>query len=273
MHKIKHLGLIGFFISFLAIFLSGCSVKKVMSTEQLNVQFDQLQKALIVGQNTVIKGSKKSSSLKLDSTDTNNLDEAKAQTSSVIQKLNQTNTRMGFPSQVNSLASETKDYLSEIKSGSNVSKLNKKYHKLVNQGISIYRSLPDKEKKNSSEKLILTTISLDKFQKYDSQNSSKKSKTTSQAKLTEGDLNPISFKSKKPISNLAYVTIIILCVLIIISVFLQPSKANDNMNALNDAAGNSLMSQAKPHGATLFMLRLTTSLIILLALILLVIQL
>lgn len=57
---------------------------------------------------------------------------------------------------------------------------------------------------------------------------------------------------------------IVLSILIIISIFLQPSKQDDSMNALTESGGASLFTRPKPRGYQLFLLRTTEGLTLLL---------
>lgn len=57
---------------------------------------------------------------------------------------------------------------------------------------------------------------------------------------------------------------ICLSILIIIAIFLQPSKQDDSMNALTESGGASLFTRPKPRGYQLFLLRTTESLTLLL---------
>lgn len=260
---------------FITFALTACSqakpdIKPVMSPEQINKNIDSINTALLNTQGTVVsstvstkvkkikKGKKTVKKtikvtpyLDYDKTAQSNLAAQVRSLQKVIEAFEGTNVRMGYPKSTLNYAKQSLAYVKKAEKASSPSDLKADYHKVVRKGVKLYRKVP-RNKDKKSERIMATLTALD----YSPEDTKKADQQEQSAKQSQSAANNIFYpKSSKGISFGLGMVLIVLSALLILFVFLQPSKANDAMNALTDTAGNDLLSEAKPDDYTIFLMR------------------
>lgn len=255
--------------------LTACSqvkpdIKPVMSPEQINKSIDSINTALLntqgtiasstvstkvkkikKGKKTVKKTEKVKPYLDYDKTAQSNLIAQERVLQKVVAAFKGTNIKMGYPKSTLSYAQQSLAYVQKAQKVSKPSDLKSDYHKVIQKGVKLYREVP-RNKDKKSERIMATLTALD----YSAEDTKKADQQEQSVKQSQSAANNIFYpKSSKGISFGLGIVLIALSALLILFVFLQPSKANDAMNALTDTAGNDLLSEAKPDDYTIFLMR------------------
>lgn len=264
--------------------LSACQakpeIKPFMKSSEVRNNFDSVNTALLTTQGTVMsstktnkpktKNKKKKESVKTtkyisyDRTAKSTLIAQKKAVSKVIASFEKTNLKFGLPKDTLNYSKKVLAYINKAETAKKPSDLEDDYHRLADQGARTYfKVLKPTKKHTQSERIMAAIMAFDVKQKRVS-NKGKKNETNSNSPaLTDKEKNNSQAndahifypKSSLGISIPLGSVLVVLSALLILFVFLQPSKANDAMNALTDTSGNDLLSEAKPDDYTLFLMR------------------
>lgn len=252
-------------IAVISVMLSACSVKKIMPAKEATQHFNTVTESLLETQKIVEKfgDSKK---VKLSKKDMQTISSSQSAIQDAEKSLANTNVRMGYQAQVYDYSKAVDKYISVASDNpKDVDTLMPKYHAVVKKMIRVYKQMPESAKSSKTDKLIDTVEMMDPTyikQAIKDQKKKKKEKSAESASKIKG----------KSITTGMTILIFILSGLLIISVFMQPSKADDQMNALTDTAGAGLMNDNKPRGYALYMMRTTEVCLALLVIVLLILE-
>lgn len=261
-------------VTFLGVALAGCSKKASMTNKQLTSEYTKNTEAALIARGTVAKQvsnkSKKDDAkyLKLTAKSKKVLNEEKALVNKSYKKVSASNNGAGkYPSELANYQKQILNYISVLQNGGTVKQAKSEFHKITTKGQEInikYQGM------KQNRFLNIATFS-DEASGYKSQSPLSITPTDKKQKnsLEKAPLNQQNKKSsvrklsKKDLINETAITpgwgiwLIIVCVVIIASVFLQPNRSNDAMNALTESGGATLFDRPKPKGYELFLMRTT----------------
>lgn len=266
-----------------AIFLAGCSpVRRNLSKHEYTNCFSKTSKDLAASeklaekiynkdQTTVNKKKKKKISKKEKERLLKQVGQYADHTQKSLDTLQKYDTFTSYPSAVINYCHKALDYEQAVMNEEPYSSLQKKYHKAVKQAIEVTRIGGfEKKAQNVTKKVMLgdphyTVKRLIKIDKkghktvVKSENARKKKTKKPKVKLPP--------KSTIHFSIVQGIVVILVSGLLIVVIFLQPNKSDDNMGALTATGGDSLFSKPKPRGYELFLVRATQMSILLLLLV------
>lgn len=261
-------------VTFLGVALAGCSKKASMTNKQLTSEYTKNTEAALIARGTVAKQvsnkSKKDDAkyLKLTAKSKKVLNEEKALVNKSYKKVSASNNGAGkYPSELANYQKQILNYISVLQNGGTVKQAKSEFHKITTKGQEInikYQGM------KQNRFLNIATFS-DEASGYKSQSPLSITPTDKKQKnsLEKAPLNQQNKKSsvrklsKNDLINETAITpgwgiwLIIVCVVIIASVFLQPNRSNDAMNALTESGGATLFDRPKPKGYELFLMRTT----------------
>lgn len=259
-----------------SLFIAGCQVKTTMNRSELNKAF-KTDTAVLVDSKKIELATKKSNS-KIKVTD-QNLEQLGKDQSKVLKiqdKLDNSKIVSSYPKDVSEYNQSVYKYTTMLRKGSTPKALNSQFHKTALQGTKIVKKHQD-GKFDKTFKEVLAADNLDGYKLTSSEYKKaglvlKKSKKPSSASTSEktAKLLPKDNKQDKAKHNqaikayqrkhsvrvlegLAFVS----AIMVIVFIFLQPSKQDDSMNALADNGGSTLFNRPKPQGYALFLIRST----------------
>lgn len=170
-------------------------------------------------------------------------------------KLQKSSKYSGYPKDVYQYSKEVLNYINETIKGMSTAKARKLYHNITKQAITVASETDNKKVTN----YVSSVVSNDTLMK---------------AKVGRNQLNKAKGTQKRQNSNkpesiknidINYrwgTVIIIICVLLCVTIFMQPNKSDDNSDALMDES-----LKPKPRGYTLLLYRSTEVLTVLLIII------
>lgn len=261
-------------VTFLGVAIAGCSKKASMTNKQLTSEYTKNTEAALIARGTVAKQvsnkSKKDDAkyLKLTAKSKKVLNEEKALVNKSYKKVSASNNGAGkYPSELANYQKQILNYISVLQNGGTVKQAKSEFHKITTKGQEInikYQGMKQNrflniatfsdEASGYKSQSPLSITPTDKKQK----NSPEKAPLNQQNKKSS-----VRKLSKKDLINETAITpgwgiwLIIVCVVIIASVFLQPNRSNDAMNALTESGGATLFDRPKPKGYELFLMRTT----------------
>lgn len=266
-----------FAIAFLGLVLAGCTRKASMTNKQLTTEYTKNTEAALVARGTVARQvstkSKKDDDkyLKINTKNKKVLSQQKVLVNKSYKQVSASNNGAGkYPSDLANYQKQILNYISVLQNGGTVKQAKSEFHKIATQGQEInikYQGM------KQNKFLNIATFS-DEASGYKSQSpltitpADKKKNDSSdkdKAPLNQSEKSPSKVRriSKKDLINETAITpawgiwLILVCVVIIASVFLQPNRSNDAMNALTESGGATLFDRPKPKGYELFLMRTT----------------
>lgn len=266
-----------FAIAFLVLVLTGCTRKASMTNKQLTTEYTKSTEAALVVRGTVARQvstkSKKDDDkyLKINTKNKKVLSQQKVLVNKSYKQVSASNNGAGkYPSDLANYQKQILNYISVLQNGGTVKQAKSEFHKIAIQGQEInikYQGM------KQNKFLNIATFS-DEASGYKSQSpltitptDKKKNDPSDKAKapLNQSEKVPSKVRriSKKDLINETAITpawgiwLILVCVVIIASVFLQPNRSNDAMNALTESGGATLFDRPKPKGYELFLMRTT----------------
>lgn len=266
-----------FAIAFLGVALAGCTKKASMTNKQLTTEYTRDTEAALISRGTVAKQvstkSKKNDGdyIKLTAKSKKVLSQEKAVVNKGYKKVSAANNGAGkYPSDLANYQKQVLNYISVLQNGGTVKQAKSEFHKIATQGQEInikYQGMKQNrflniatfsdEASGYKSQSPLSITPTDKKQKKSSDSSNK-------APFNPQDKKPAAKRlTRKNIINETSITpgwgiwLIVVCVVIIASVFLQPNRSNDAMNALTESGGATLFDRPKPKGYELFLMRTT----------------
>lgn len=256
---------------------SGCSVKKVNSIKLLDNDFEKITSSLAISQNIIRqrdKNTKSGKNLKLTKKDLRVLSNQTNLIQNSLAKVRHNDTSTQYSSNILKYGSQVNRYIASLSEFKNYSQSKSSYRKVAMKGYHIFENIPDNRRTKNMKLAMSVVASLDpsvkKEIKKDQQEKDNKYKKIQKAVNRQNQYDKI--RSAKKVNVGWKIVLSIAAILLIFVVFLQPSKADDSMSALNGLASDNLMSQAKPTGYTLYLLRTTKVLITVIALILIYLE-
>lgn len=256
---------------------SGCSVKKVNSIKLLDNDFEKITSSLAISQNIIRqrdKNTKSGKNLKLTKKDLRVLSNQTNLIQNSLAKVWHNDTSTQYSSNILKYGSQVNRYIASLSEFKNYSQSKSSYRKVAMKGYHIFENIPDNRRTKNMKLAMSVVASLDpsvkKEIKKDQREKDNKYKKIQKAVNRQNQYDKI--RSAKKVNVGWKIVLSIAAILLIFVVFLQPSKADDSMSALNGLASDNLMSQAKPTGYTLYLLRTTKVLITVIALILIYLE-
>lgn len=229
-------------VAVLALFLTGCGTKMPMSTEKLNkVAMSNTEMLLKVRQLDEAKNHNKGK--KTDSFKKEFNKKARAEEVKVKQSIDTLNSNKGFKGYSNDVYQYSKavlGYVKAVDTDASVNTVKQKYHLVTKSAIKLATESNSKQLKA----YITTVVQYDSLLKKPQNNKAKvaleeKNKTTKTI-----DRIASSNKGKRINLTLAQgIVLMLLSVLLIISVFMQPNRSEDNTEALTNPT-----TKPKPQG-------------------------
>ena len=266
-----------FAIAFLGLVLVGCTRKASMTNKQLTTEYTKNTEAALVARGTVARQvstkSKKDDDkyLKINTKNKKVLSQQKVLVNKSYKQVSASNNGAGkYPSDLANYQKQILNYISVLQNGGTVKQAKSEFHKIATQGQEInikYQGM------KQNKFLNIATFS-DEASGYKSQSpltitptDKKKNDSSDKDKAplnqSEKSLSKVRRISKKDLINETAITpawgiwLMLVCVVIIASVFLQPNRSNDAMNALTESGGATLFDRPKPKGYELFLMRTT----------------
>jgi protein translocase SecG subunit len=250
--------------------LGGCSKKASMTNKELTSEFTKNTESALMARSTVAKQINTKATPKgyvqVSKRGMKFLNEQKASVNKSLSKVSKSNTGVGkYPSNLVNYEKQILNYISVLQNKGTVKQAKSEFHKIVVQGQEInvkYQNMKE------NRYLNIATFS-DQASGYKGHIPLTISPTDKNKKTKESsDKEPLSEQNKPKIRkanviNETTITIswaiwfFIICAVIIMSVFLQPNRSNDAMNALTESGGATLFNRPKPHGYELFLMRTT----------------
>lgn len=265
-----------FSVAVASLFIAGCQVRTTMNRSELNKAF-KTDTAVLVDSKKVEMATKKSNN-KIKVTDENleQLRKDQAKVMKIQDKLDNSKIVSSYPKDVSEYNQSVYKYTTMLRKGSTQKALNSQFHKTAVQGTKVVKKHQD-GKFGQTFKEVLAADNLDGYKLTSSEykkaglvlKKSKKPSSTStsqkSAKLLPKDNKQDKAKhnqaikayqhkrSVRVLEGLSFVS----AIMIIVFIFLQPSKQDDSMNALADNGGSTLFNRPKPQGYALFLIRST----------------
>ena len=261
-------------IAFVGIALTGCAKKSSMTNKQLTIEYTRNTEAALIARGTVAKQvstkSKKDDTqyLKITAKSKKVLNQEKALVNKSYKQVSASNNGAGkYPSDLANYQKQILNYIGVLQNGGTVKQAKSEFHKIATQGQEInikYQGM------KQNRFLNIVTFS-DEASGYKSQSplsitpTNKEDKNASdKAPLNQQDKKlPVRRLSRQDLINETSITpgwgiwLMLVCIVIIASVFLQPNRSNDAMNALTESGGATLFDRPKPKGYELFLRRTT----------------
>lgn len=257
-------------ISLAGLNLGGCSKDAPMTNRELTSEFTKNTESALIARRSVAKqvNTKATSKgyVQVSKSGMKFLNEQKTLVNYSLSKVSKSNTGVGkYPSDLVNYEKQILNYISVLQNKGTVQQAKSEFHQIVLQGQKInvkYQNMKE------NRYLNIATFS-DQASGYKAQSPLTISPTNKNKKSKENsNKEPLSKQNKPKIrkANVINETTItlswaiwfsIVCVVIIMSVFLQPNRSNDAMNALTESGGATLFNRPKPHGYELFLMRTT----------------
>lgn len=258
----------------LAFILSGCrEIKPITDSAKVQENYNSITTSLATAQGTVgtsIYVNKKTKAQKIEysRTSLNTLKAQEASLTKVINSFDGTNHSFGLPKHTYAYAKQAKTYIHHAINTRDPKDLESEYHNVVAEAVTTFNKMPKAQKNKKTERLLATLMAFDTKRAKEIQDQKKNehsSTVDNSPSLRPEDKNKATNNTTS--NNIFYpsnstgipfglgIALIVLSGLIILFIFLQPSKANDAMSALSDTAGHDLLSEAKPDDYTLFLMR------------------
>lgn len=265
--------LVGLLMCMMTFLLAGCrQIKPITNSKQVRDSFTAVNTSLATAEGTIdhssyINTKTKQTKLMYKRTDISTLKAQEENLDKVIASFNGTNHRYGLPKHTLAYAKSARAYIDQAINAKDPKELESGYHEVVKQGVRIFSRMPSLQKNRKDERLMASVMAFDAKQARDDKenrdNKNNSASTDNSPSLRPQDRNQqvsatadiFSKRASKGIPFSVGITLIVISVLIIVFIFLQPSKANDAMSALSDTAGHDLLSEAKPDDYTLFLMR------------------
>lgn len=259
-----------FAIALIGINLSGCSKKASMTNKELTREFTKNTESALMARSTVAKqvSTKKTPSgyVKVNQKGMDYLAEQKKSVNSSLKKVSKSNNGVGkYPNDLVNYEKQILNYISVLQNKGTIKQAKSEFHKIVVQGQEInvkYQNM------KQNRYLNIATFS-DQVSGYKGQSALTITPTEKQ-KNTKDSSNkkPLNEQDKPKVKKVNAINetsinvpwgiwFVFICVVIITSVFLQPNRSNDAMNALTESGGATLFNRPKPHGYQLFLMRTT----------------
>ncbi|STX18319.1 preprotein translocase subunit SecG [Lactobacillus crispatus] len=265
---------VGLIITFCCLmFLTGCSIiKPSLSNKQLTNEFSKTTQSLLIARGTVAKqviGKKaKNGDVKLKTTDKKVLVQQKAKVNQSLKKVSASaGLAANYPKALQKYENSILTYISLLQQGTSIREARSQFHKIVVTGQRI-----NIQYQNMRQNRYLNIASFaDNTSGYKSDsplsitptNKKSKQKDTTTVKKPKSQ-NTLKDGTKVKTVHGAFslsigwgIYFIFLVVIIISSIFLQPNRSNDSMNALTESGGATLFNRPRPRGYELFLLRST----------------
>lgn len=262
--------------------LAGCSpIRRNLSKHEYTNCFSKTSKDLAASeklaekiynkdQTTVNKKKKKKISKKEKDRLLKQVEKYADHTQKSLDTLQKYDTFTSYPATVISYCHKALDYEQAVMNEEPYSNLQKKYHKAAKQAIEVTRIGGfEKRAQDVTKEVMLgdphyTVKRLIKIDKKGHKTVVKSQKKTKKKKRSKIKLPP---KSTIHFSIIQGIVVILVSGLLIVVIFLQPNKSDDNMGALTATGGDSLFAKPKPRGYELFLIRTTQLSILLLLLV------
>lgn len=257
------------FLTFLLLLpsLAGCTVRRNLSKSEYTKCFEETSKDLVASQNAadLLYNSKKKMSKKQKQLLQEKVSKYTTNTQKSLDTLEKYDTFTSYPSSVKSYCKLALDYENAVQKNESEKNLKKKYHKAAKQAIVVNQKAGFEKKTQKITKSVMLedphytvkkVVKVDKNGKKTVVGSEFKSK--SKKKKTNIPKSVISFS---PVQG---VVLILVSSLLIVVIFMQPSKSDDSMGALTATGGDSMFAKPKPRGYELFLIRSTQVLLLVL---------
>ncbi|WP_172616848.1 preprotein translocase subunit SecG [Limosilactobacillus reuteri] len=249
------------------LMLAGCGigVKKVLSNSQLKTEFNNNTRIMLSARgyagNQVT--NKKTKTVKLSKTNQEKVKKEQKEVQRSLNKLNNSRLLTGYPRSVKSYTEGVNKYLNLLLQDKISKKtLNKQFHQNTVKGMEIVSEYQN----GKGSTLFNLALTADEASGYKPEVKSKgvtlkptktKNKSTvthdpykqlRKVKKQENEQNHIKKVNREPRVITLKIVLIALSALLILLIFLQPSKQDDAMNALSDTGGATLFTRPKPRG-------------------------
>ncbi len=263
----------------LAVVLAGCQIKPVLSKKTLNGYFNADTQVLVNAREIAdqkMSQSKDNNRIMLNQKERKVIKKDRARVAEIQQKLSKAKMISDYPKSVQAYTQNVDRYLLLLESGSPKKALKQQFHKTSLMGTKIIA----KHNNGKFSKTFRVVLAGDKLSGYKltsnayqkaglsiKKNNKQKENSSSvkSAKLLPAkNKNDMAQQKKKtaqyqhrPAVRMLEGMAAFSAVMVILVVFLQPSKQDDSMSALADNGGATLFTRPKPRGYTLFLLRST----------------
>lgn len=262
--------------------LSGCSIiKPSLSNKQLTNEFSKTTQSLLITRGTVAKqviGKKpKNGDIKVTTTNQKVLVQQKAKVNQSLKKVSApAGLAAQYPKTLQKYDNSILDYITLLQHGTSIREARSEFHKVVvlGQRINIqYQDMRQNRYLNIATFADQTSgykadsplsITPTKNKKGKKKNATTSKKSDSQNELKDGT----KVKTVHGAFSLSIgwgIYFIFLVIIIITSIYLQPNRSNDSMNALTESGGATLFNRPRPRGYELFLLRTTELSVLILA--------
>lgn len=263
------------------LILNGCSmVKPSLSNQQLTSEFSKVTQSLLISRGTVAKqviGKKpKQGDVKISSANAKVLAQQKDKVNQSLKKVSASAGLVAqYPKALKKYDNSVLGYITLLQHGTTIREARSEFHKVVVAGQRI--NIQYQNMKQNRYLNIATFADQTSGYKADSPLSitptnkkSKKKDNTPVKKLKAR--NTLKDGTKVKTIHGAFrlsigwgIYFIVLVIIIITSIFLQPNRSNDSMNALTESGGATLFNRPRPCGYELFLLRTTDISVLVLA--------
>ncbi|MFR0595383.1 preprotein translocase subunit SecG [Limosilactobacillus mucosae] len=268
-------------IMVLAVVLAGCQIKPVLSKKTLNDYFNADTQVLVNAREIAdqkMSQAKDNNRIMLNQKERKVIKKDRARVAEIQQKLSKAKMISDYPKSVQAYTQNVDRYLLLLESGSPKKALKQQFHKTSLIGTKIIA----KHNNGKFTKTFRIVLAGDKLSGYKltskayqnaglsikKNNKQKGKENASSVKsarlLPAKNKNDMAQQKKKTAQYQHRPAVRILegmasfsAVMVILVVFLQPSKQDDSMSALADNSGATLFTRPKPRGYTLFLLRST----------------
>lgn len=244
----------------IAMTLSGCKLETPMTQSKITKEFlnntESVQKArqiqIAKAQNT----SKKSKKFNVTFDKQAKKEQKKVQKS--VKLLEKNSKYSGYPEDVYLYSKDVLTFINAVIKGTSNENASKLFHKATRKAITVASDTDNKK----VTRYVGALVANDPLMRARVSKNLKKGDKVKQS-TTKPKAKPKNIRRSNIDVNYGWGTaILILCVLIIATIFMQPNKSDDNSDALMDES-----LKPKPRGYTLLMLRSTEVLSILLVII------
>lgn len=250
--------------------LAGCTVLRNLSKSEYTKCFEKTSKDLVASQNTadLLYNSKKKMNKKQKQLLQEKVSKYATNTQKSLDTLEKYDTFTSYPSSVKSYCKLALDYENAVQKNESEKKLKKKYHKAAKQAIVVNQKAGFEKKTQKITKSVMLedphytvkkVVKVDKNGKKTVVGSESKSKSKKKKKKKSNI--PKSVISFSPVQG---AVLILVSSLLIVVIFMQPSKSDDSMGALTATGGDSMFAKPKPRGYELFLIRSTQVLLLVL---------
>lgn len=245
-----------FSLLLIALFVTACSSKRPITKKDLNNQYDVTISILVDAHKQV---DSKNKYIHLDGQQRSNIKNflKKLNTSQTVVNSGR-KTAASYPKDLLAYQQSTQKYLTTLLREKSKKQAQEDFHLAVEKAYFINTRYQNKTNKNLNTALVL-----------DQEGMSKRQPALEKKKVKN---NKVSLgKSSKKIKAINFslgwiIWFVFISAVIIMSVFLQPNKSNDNMSALESSGGANLYNRPKTKGYQLFLQRLTEISVVILVL-------